>query len=65
MPDDLARDALRVLNRHAVALPTATDLPTLRAALQPLLFDGDGDDAHCRDDVAEICQRIDDILLAP
>jgi uncharacterized membrane protein len=56
--DDLTRDALRVLNQHAVALPTSTDLASLRAALEPLLFDGD----LCRDDVAEVCQRIDDVL---
>jgi uncharacterized membrane protein len=59
MTDDLlVRDALRVLNRHAVALPSTTDLAALRQALDPLKFDGD----LCRDDVAEIAQKIDDAL---
>lgn len=60
MPEDLIRDALRVLNRHAVTLPTSPpNLASVRLALDPLLFDGE----ICRDDVAEICQKIDEVLL--
>lgn len=57
MDDSLLRDALRVLDRYAVTLPPP-DLPAAREALEPFMFDDD----ICRDDVAEICQRIDDHL---
>jgi uncharacterized membrane protein len=57
MTDALRRDALRVLNQHSVTLPTdAINLAAIRQLLDPLIFDGN----VCRDDVAEICQKIDD-----
>lgn len=58
MTDPLRRDALRILDRYAVTLPPDPDLATIRRELDPFIFDGD----TCRDDVAEICQRIDDRL---
>jgi hypothetical protein len=62
MPDQLLRDALRVLNRHAVILPAAPiSLRAMRDALEPLLDDGE----QHRDDVSEICQKIDDELSDP
>ena len=62
MTDQLIHDALRLLNRHAVTLPTGEqNLAELRRLLDPLLFDGD----VCRDDVAEVCQKIDDAISNP
>jgi hypothetical protein len=58
MPEDLLRDALRVLNRYAVTLPNP-DLPSVRAELENHLTDGNG--VH-RDDVSEIMQKIDDLV---
>lgn len=58
MTNDLLQDALRVLNRYAVPRPAQLDLRSARKLLDPFIFDGD----HCRDDVAEICQKLDDIL---
>ena len=40
-PDLLLRDALRVLDRHAVTLP-APNLPSARGALDNLMFDDEG-----------------------
>ena len=57
---DLPGAALRVLNNYAVTLPSP-DLRGVRQALEPFLFDGDN---ICRDDVAEIAQKIDDELSA-
>jgi hypothetical protein len=54
---DLLRDAQRVLERYAV-VPLAPTLRAARDALEPFLFDGD----LCRDDVAEICQKLDEVL---
>ena len=59
MGEKLVRDALRILDRYAVTLPTPPDLPAVREALDSFQFDEHG---NCRDDVAEVCQQIDDAL---
>lgn len=62
MSERLLRDALRVLNKYAVTLPPApVDLRAARVALDPLMDDGE----QHRDDVSEICQKIDDELSDP
>lgn len=58
MTDALIRDAMRVLDRYAVTLPPLPTLQSVRQALDPFIFDGE----VCKDDVAEICQRLDDLL---
>jgi hypothetical protein len=58
MPEDLLRQALRVLDRYAVTLPNP-DLKSVRAELENHLTDGNG--VH-RDDVSEIMQKIDDLV---
>ncbi|MEP7246472.1 MAG: hypothetical protein ABI885_22725 [Gammaproteobacteria bacterium] len=57
---DLLRAALRVLNEYAVTLPPP-DLISAREALQAFMFDADGIQ---RDDVLNVCQKIDDELSA-
>jgi hypothetical protein len=57
MEDQLLRDALRIIDRYAVTLPQP-DLRSARAELENHLEDEHG--VH-RDDVSEICQKIDDV----
>jgi hypothetical protein len=60
--DELSRDAVRILNRYSVAMPAPRDdLKVMRQLLEPLIFDGD----DCRDDVAELCHKIDELLADP
>ena len=55
--ETLLREALRVLDRYAATLP-APDLHSARRALEDFIFDDDG---VCRDDVINICQKIDEL----
>jgi hypothetical protein len=57
-PDDLVWDGLSMLDRYGVKPPESKDLRSVREALAPLIFDGN----VCRDDVAELCQQIDDVV---
>ena len=67
----LLRDALSVLDRYSVAIANRDPVKSLdedrtellarvRAALEPLIFDG----TVRRNEVAEIAQKIDDVLAA-
>jgi len=58
MSEKLLQDAMAVLHRYAIPPPIDPDLRSVRAALDPFIFDGD----HCRDDVAEVCMKLDDVL---
>jgi ElaB/YqjD/DUF883 family membrane-anchored ribosome-binding protein len=51
------RDAQRVLQSYGI--DADGDLRSLRAALERLMFD---EDERCRDDIAEIAMKIDDLL---
>lgn len=59
MDDPLLSTALRILDRYATTRPSPPDLRAVRHALGTFMFDPDT--GVQRDDVLNICQRIDDV----